>query len=64
MPSRWQREFTCDVCATRTTHLAGELRTPGRLGWAITWRICDSCLDRIFTWRGALSWRDLVEAQP
>lgn len=59
MPTRWQREFTCDVCAGREFHCAGELRTHGRLGWSLQWRICDTCLDRLFNWRGQLRHEDL-----
>ena len=59
MPSRWQREFMCDWCGERATRLAGELRTPGLLGWGTQWRLCDECIDALFALRGSMTWEHM-----
>lgn len=58
MPSRWQRQFTCSWCGCVCADLQGILRTAGRTGWGDQWKLCGSCVDRLFDLRGKETYHD------
>jgi hypothetical protein len=52
MPSKWQREFTCDWCASIKSDVQGELRVRSWSGWKTQWRLCRACTNHLFELRG------------
>jgi len=58
MPSRWQREFTCDWCACRSFQLEGILNVRSWFGYKRAWSLCDKCVQRLFYLRGHATYAD------
>jgi len=61
MPSRWQREFSCNWCGSISTRLEGELRLPGWAGWKVAWRLCHNCVEHLFELRGQQTYGSATE---
>lgn len=61
MPSRWQREFTCDWCGDRTRRFGAAMTAWAPWGWQTIWLLCTPCVDRLWEMRTALRWPDLVQ---
>lgn len=58
MPSRWQREFTCDWCAKRSQDFGGTLNVRSWYGVKRAWTLCDTCVRRLFFLRGHATYAD------
>jgi len=60
MPSKWQREFTCDWCAMRSFALAATLNVRSWYGMRRAWSLCETCTNRLFYLRGHATYADNV----
>lgn len=63
MPSRWQREYTCSMCAALMTHKPARLRVYNRQLRSMSdlWLFCDDCVTRIRAFVIARTWATLNE---
>lgn len=58
MPSRWQREFTCDWCACLSSQLGSILSVRSWYGMKRAWSLCEKCTKRLFYLRGHATYAD------
>lgn len=63
MPSRWQREFTCDWCAKRSSDVQGRLVVRSWSGWKTAWQLCRQCMNHLFELRGQQTYEGVTQFQ-